>query len=316
MGRLGFKTAGTPATIGCAVVTVALLALSCSSVPEAPTTRRSEVRPDALPKGEWTSGPKSERLSGTIYLLAGENTSHLGVFRLQEPYDALQPMGSESAISSVAACPRLATVAAPDPYADHIMRLTEDDLKSFAKIGKPRGSAPALSPECRLAFMQPVERAGKELVKLRTWRPGSETIRTVHTYREAGTLVAWGPKGRLAISRSQSPPYVIDIRTERRRLARVRVGPAIRQLNGLLWASGDALVATQTRPGRIILIDIESRTRRRFDDWEALAWRPDGRMLLVAQGRRLATLNPRTGRIRVVGEVSIGPVYEAAWTSS
>jgi hypothetical protein len=314
VGSLGFRTANRSAAVGVALIVVAGVAMSCSNVPETPATRHPDNTPATESERGWKADPRTELLTGTIYLLAGESTSHLGVYRLQAPYDELQAMGSESAVSSVAACPNFAAVAAPDPYADHIMRLTEDDLESFQRIGKPRGSAPTLSRSCRLAFMEPIEREGTEAVKVRTWRPGSSTIRTMHTYREAGTLLAWGSERRLAISRSQFPPYVIDIRNERRRLRSVRVGRGIRQLNGLLWGPGNALVATQTQPGRIIIIDIETGARRRFDDWEALAWRPDGRVLLVAQGSRLAILNPRTGRVRVVGEISVGPVYDAAWT--
>jgi hypothetical protein len=291
---------------GAAWVATAVLAAGCSGGRSAPIKDSPASVQEASPyAAEIQSGVQ---LQGTVYVLGGEQLSSLKLYRWAPPYESLEEMAGGAAISAVTACAKFVAVAAPQPFADRIALADDDGLVDLPGAGRPRGSAPAFSPGCKLAFIRPAgERTDGFTIK--TWTEG-DRVRSVLSKKKLGTLLAWVDDQVLAFAEQMFPPFTIGFSSER--YSRVKLGSRITQLNGLLGLPG-RLVATQTSPGRVVRANQSPTVVLR--DWEALAWSPDGtRLLLARNGVELGIWRLGRKSVRPVLDSPIGPIYDGAWT--
>jgi hypothetical protein len=272
------------------------------------------------------------RTTGTIYLLAGPDPASQDVYRIDGDWSKAERLTSSPlnfGISSIAANRDRVVVATGLQGADRIEQLRSNREPSpLPGIAIDAGSDPALDSTDSLAYVVTGRRGDRVFSQLKVQPPGGgkaarrlqRTLLASPVFTRRGRLtVLAGPAGRTrlvldpgranSVTRRLVHPRPTTLVADRRgRIAhlvyRKRLAPQLEQ-GGRLRLKGAELAIL--RP--------DGRLQRLFKlDWFPLAWSPDGRRLLVAStsDRRIGLLNPRTGRVRSIGEID-GVVGEADW---
>lgn len=199
---------------------------------------------------------------------------------------------------------------------DKIARLVGKHLE---RLIDDRVFTPSLSDDGRLAYSRLHEAVGQPnefLVVVRDLASGEERT----AYQQAGKSIsgpAWLPQGLLAVVEKDLPGHrqtrIVLIAADGS-IRRVELGE--RASTGLVGSPQAAhlVVADDNSPPSGFLLDLESGQRHPLPPgWLPLTWSPDGKSLLVANGRRLGLIQPPDlARVDEVGTF-LAPVWQADW---
>jgi hypothetical protein len=319
---------GTRSAIMAAVLAVLTLA-GCQgdATPDTQWARSTEL--DATVSLEAVPGPKPEGRFFAVLSAAGPNDDQLYEFRFSPP--ELRRLSPIRRVSAVGACKTqvVVTTAQEDiDFTDQLQELKGQEFVPLEGLGPVVALAPAVGPDCRVAYTV-VDRTGPvTTAELRTWDPARKEGKTLFRTRPGdGTLLgaSWGPKGEVAVLRmapeAPDPPApgppgkgrpaaVIVVRPNG---SSFELDPGTLDPVGVAW--GKTMIAIGDGEARTILLRPTGGKRITVEAWRPLSWSPDGTALLVSDaptGRVIGLLDPDTASVKEVGRLT-GSVFDVDW---
>jgi hypothetical protein len=136
--------------------------------------------------------------------------------------------------------------------------------------------------------------------------------RSAFVSRNSDLTAGFGPGGRVAVVYGAKPRIVVDPGGAHERTLRVPLDEVVD-----FETSADGRIYAEDSRDGIAFLDRHGKWRVFRTGWRStLAWAPDGKSVLVAQGARLGLLSPADGSVREVGRVNNGEVFGAAWVGA
>ena len=270
-----------------------------------------------------TTIPEGTPPVGRFLAVAGEQSLDAGLYEIRFAPLRLERLTDTSRVGAVSACTSEVVVAAAQQevgFSDTLQTLRSGKLVPFEGLGDAKGSSPALTSDCRMAY-KAVDRTDPTLVdRLHLWDPESRTDTVVHSSGELLGLDR-GPKGQLAViegvrgdpGQPVAATAIIIISADRT----VRSIPApAPDLGVLRWGASSRMAIGRNDARSIVFLDPETGAHSELPGWRPLGWSPDGSELLVADSAEYRTLGivqaSELSTVRTLGRVDFG-VYDLAW---
>ncbi len=260
---------------------------------------------------------------GRFLAVAGEQSLDAGLYEIRFAPLRLDRLTETSRVGAVSACASAVVVAAAQQevgFSDTLQTLRSGKLVPFEGLGDAKGSSPALTSDCRMAY-KAIDRTDPTLVdRLHVWDPDSRTDTVVHSFGELLGLDR-GPDGQVSViegvrgdpGQPVAATAIIIISADRS----VRSIPApAPDLGVLRWGASSRMAISRIDARSILFLDPETGADSELPGWRPLAWSPDGSELLVADSAEYRTIgiiqasNLSSGRM--LGRLDVG-VYDAAW---
>jgi hypothetical protein len=270
-----------------------------------------------------TTIPEGTPPVGRFLAVAGEQSLDAGLYEIRFAPLRLERLTETSRMGAVSACASAVVVAAAQQevgFSDTLQMLRAGKLVPFEGLGDAKGSAPALTSDCRMAY-KAVDRTDPALIdRLHIWDPDARTDTVVHSSGELLGLDR-GPNGQVSViegvrgdpGQPVAATAIIIISADRT----VRSIPApAPDLGVLRWAASSRMAIGRNDAKSTLFLDPETGARSELPGWRPLAWSPDGTELLVADSAEYRTLgivqSTDLSTVRALGRVEVG-VYDLAW---
>ena len=266
---------------------------------------------DRVATVRFAGGP----VRGVLYVLAGRDPNYADVYRLSGDPARARRLTTNGRLSTISAQPGRVVVA--DARGSGSDRAETLDLaaKGDALPGRlidPAGQTPVLSRSGKVAYVVPQygpngSDAGTSLF-VAPYDGGPKRLR----YRARTDLGSptWLPGDRLAVigdPEAAKAKVVLDPGTPRQRA----VDPGLPRVSDLQANAAGELYVRNTR--RLALLTPTGKRRGAPIDRRPVGWAPDGRRMLVVDGRELGLLDPDSGRVEPLLHTDGAPFGGASW---
>jgi hypothetical protein len=259
-----------------------------------------------------------ENISGTLYLLAGENEFNADVYRVRGSLDHVERLTVNGRVSWISAQPgAVVTANARSAGSDHVETL--DLTRTPALPGRvidPFGQQPELSPTRQVAYS--VVRYGADGAATGTLIYVSDlngSHKRVRLRSRADLAPDWLPHERLVVlsqpnlDRPNRARLILDAGSRGERT----IDPGLPQATVLLVAP-DGTMLVSGGPRRAVIISPGGARHVIDTDWSPRCWAPDSASLLAVRGNRLALVPAAGGPVRELGRATAGRIVSCAWT--
>lgn len=270
-----------------------------------------------------TTIPEGTPPMGRFLAVAGEQSLDAGLYEIRFAPLHLERLTETSRLGAVSACASAVVVAAAQQevgFSDTLQMLRAGKLVPFEGLGDAKGSAPALTSDCRMAY-KAVDRSDPALVdRLHIWDPDARTDTVVHSSGELLGLDR-GPNGQVSViegvrgdpGQPVAATAIIIISADRTERSIPAPAP---DLGVLRWGASSRMAIGRNDAKSTLFLDPETGARSELSGWRPLAWSPDGTELLVADSAEYRTLgivqSTDLTSVRTLGRSEVG-VYDVAW---
>lgn len=252
-------------------------------------------------------------LSGRFFATAGDRDLDADLYEVTFGPLRLRQLTDGARVTTIGACPsRLVVSAAQEEvgFQDTLQEFRDSSFRSIDGLGMPKGSLPALSPDCRLLYTTVDRSTPARIKQLNLWDPQQRSASTVYEAPALG-VPDWGSEGRLAVvERTPSEAGVASVTTgivviEPDGSNTTLPAPAP-TLGTMQWGASKWMAFDEGATGTLFF-DPKSGETRRLPRWLPLAWSPDGQRLLVVEaGKRR-----RLGLVQVADLASVREIATA-----
>jgi len=260
--------------------------------------------------------------TGRFLAVAGEQSLDAGLYEIRFAPLRLERLSDASRVGAISACATEVVVAAAQQevgFSDTLQTLRSGKLVPFEGLADAKGSSPALTSDCRMAY-KAVDRSDPALIdRLHLWDPGSGTDTVVYSSSELLGL-DHGPNGQVSViegNRGEPGQPVAATGIVIISAGGLRSIPApAPDLGVLRWGASSWMAIGRNEAKSTLFLDPQTRAKSELAGWRPLAWSPDGSELLVADSAEYRTLGivqaTDLSAVRTLGRVEVG-VYGAAW---
>lgn len=276
-----------------------------------------------------TTTPVVPPPEGRFLALGGERVADNSLYELTFGPPRMRLLSPVGRVTTLGACPSTVVVAAAQAevgYSDHLQTFRRNEFGPIDGLGTPRAGQPALTPDCRILYLEIVISEGID--RLHLFDPNTKADKVIATASEyAGT--SWGPGGAIAfVEQTRSRPgirptadalVILSPQGGRRTLP-----PPVSDPAELLWAASGWMALGRRSGDATVFLHPDTGVRHELVGWAPRAWSPDGTRLLVAAGRfgdddhfegfrRLGIVElSDLATVKELGESDV-PVFSAVW---
>jgi len=252
---------------------------------------------------------------GVLYVLAGRDPNFSDVYRLSGDPARARRLTTNGRLSTISAQPGRVVVADARGSGSDRTETLDLTAKGDALPGRlidPAGQTPVLSRSGKVAYVVPQygengSDAGTNLF-VAPYEGGPK--RLLYRARSGLGSPTWLPGDRLAVisdPEAAKAKVVLDPGTPRERA----VDPGLPRTYDLQANALGDLFAANAR--RLALLSPAGKPRGAPIDRRPLAWAPDGRRVLVVDGRELGLLDPDSGRVEPLLHTDRPTIGSASW---
>ncbi|MGH9039563.1 MAG: hypothetical protein ACRDZ3_04975 [Acidimicrobiia bacterium] len=267
-------------------------------------------------------------LSGRFFASAGEGAAAGDLYEVQFNPPRLHRRTSTGRVYGMGGCDTDLVVTVADQsvgYRDELRRFADDQFLPVAGLADPAGARPALTPDCRAAFVRLDHTTDRPTERLMVFDPETEATTELRTaappYDQSFGVPAWGPDGEVAVLEGTAAEagalgevtgiVVISPDGSERIL-----DPPVEEFGALAWAPSQWMALGDGDSGTVFL-NPATGEQSSLDGWVPLTWSPDGMRLLVAEARERRLLGlvdlADLGGVRAVGKTEDVAIHDVVW---